>query len=528
MNFNTRVCLCGFAWKVAARFRESPGAGRECYDVRLVRAGIFDAQVQGSDMSTIPISLDSMKRVERAQFQTAKKFAVTSPIDGAAFAEVPDCGAGEARLAADRAASAFAKWKETTAYERSAILKKWLARMQANEPEMTRIMALEMGKPVTEGLGEMRYAESFVEWYAEEAKRVYGETVPSQFGHKRIMVLRQPAGVVYAITPWNFPYATVTRKIAPALAAGCPVILKPAEQTPVSALYLAALWEEAGGSPEVLQVLTALDPVPASDVLLDDPRVRVLTFTGSTEVGMHLYARCARTMKRLALELGGHAPFLVFGDADLDAAVREVAACKFRNAGQTCVCTNRIYVEQGIADRFTERLAHAASQLRVGDPLDAATHIGPLVNAQGLEKVKAHVSDATAKGAQCVTGGRAMHGLYFEPTVITGIKRDMLLMHEETFGPVAPVLTFQSDAEAIQLANNTPYGLASYLWTRDLGRAMRVSEALEYGIVGVNDGVPSTAQAPFGGRKNSGIGREGGRLGVDEFLDVKHVSIALP
>jgi succinate-semialdehyde dehydrogenase/glutarate-semialdehyde dehydrogenase len=479
-------------------------------------------------MSTVPVSIEAIQRVQRAQFKTSKTFPVISPIDGVAFAEIADCGAEEARLAADRSAAAFAKWKDVTAYERSAILKRWLALMQSNEPEMARIMALEMGKPVTEGLGEMKYAESFVEWYAEEAKRVYGETVPSQFPNKRVMVLKQPSGVVYAITPWNFPYATVTRKIAPALAAGCSVILKPAEQTPVSALYLAALWQEAGGPADVLQVLTALDPVPVSDPLLDDPRVRVLTFTGSTEVGMHLYARCAKTMKRLALELGGHAPFLVFGDADVDAAVREVAACKFRNAGQTCVCVNRIYVHASIAQAFTDKLAQAASQLRVGDPMDAATQIGPLVNQQGLDKVQDHIADALGKGAQAVIGGRTKQGLYFEPTVLTGITADMRLMKEETFGPVAPILTFQDDAEAIRLANNTPYGLASYIWTRDLSRAMRVGEALEYGIVGVNDGVPSTAQAPFGGRKNSGIGREGGRFGMDEFLDIKHVSLNLP
>jgi succinate-semialdehyde dehydrogenase/glutarate-semialdehyde dehydrogenase len=467
-------------------------------------------------------------RLRSSAIDTDRTFAVHTPIDSSAFGEAPDCGAKEARAAADLASAAFDGWKTATAYERSAILRKWHGLIVQHEVEMARIMALEMGKPVTEGLGEMRYSEAFVEWYAEEAKRVYGDTIPSQFAHKRMLALRQPAGVVYAITPWNFPYATVTRKIAPALAAGCPVILKPAEQTPLSALYLAALWEEAGGPAGTLQVLTALDPVPVSDVLLDDPRVRVLTFTGSTEVGMHLYQRCARTMKKLALELGGHAPFLVFGDADMDAAVREVVNCKFRNAGQTCVCTNRIYVQEKIAEEFTSRLAQAATTLRVGDPLDAQTQVGPLVNRQGLEKVQAHIQDAVAKGARIERGGTSPGGLYFDPTVLTNISRDMRLMKEETFGPVAPVIRFRDEAEAVTLANDTPYGLAAYLWTRDLGRAMRVGEALEYGIVGVNDGVPSTPQAPFGGWKNSGIGREGGRWGMDEFLEVKHLSIGLP
>ena len=468
-----------------------------------------------------------LQRIERAQVATSGTFEIRSPIDGAAFARAADCGPEQARAAADRAAEAFAAWKRTTAYERSTILRRWMTLIVERTAELARLMAMEMGKPVTEGAGEVRYAANFVEWYAEEAKRVYGETIPSQFANKRILVMRQPAGVVYAITPWNFPCAMVTRKVAPALAAGCTVILKPAEQTPLSALVLADLWKEAGGPEGTLQVLPALDPVPVSQVLLDDARVRVLTFTGSTAVGMQLYERSAKTMKRVGMELGGHAPYLIFGDADLDAAVGQVTACKFRNAGQTCVCTNRIYVHESIAPEFTARLTQAAKSLRVGDPLDAATEVGPLVNADGFEKVREHMDDALSKGARVETGGRALEGLFFEPTVLTGVKPGMRMLEEETFGPVAPVMTFREDAEAIGLANDTQYGLAAYLWTRDMSRAMRVSEALEYGIVGCNDGVPSTAQAPFGGVKNSGIGREGGRWGIDEFLDVKLVAIAL-
>jgi succinate-semialdehyde dehydrogenase / glutarate-semialdehyde dehydrogenase len=473
------------------------------------------------------LSARIVDRLTQAQPRTTRTFAVHSPIDGMELIQVADCDAADARRAADRAATAFESWKEATAYERSALLRRWGMLMQEHAAELVPLMAMEMGKPVTEAAGELRYSTSFVEWNAEEAKRIYGETIPSQFAHKRMLVLKQPSGVVYAITPWNFPHATVTRKVAPALAAGCTVILKPAEETPLSALYLAALWEEAGGPPGTLQVLPALDPVPVSDVLLDDPRVRVLTFTGSTAVGMHLYARCAKTMKRIALELGGHAPFLIFGDADIGDAVREVVACKFRNAGQTCVCTNRIYVHQDIEAQFTEALTNAVSALRVGDPLDAATQIGPLVSADGLRKVQRHVADAEERGARATTGGRSLGGLFFQPTVLTGVTSDMQLMGEETFGPVAPILSFKNDGEAIAKANDTPYGLAAYLWTRDLSRAYRVSEALQYGIVGVNDGVPSTAQAPFGGVKNSGIGREGGHWGIDEFLDVKHVTIGL-
>lgn len=468
-----------------------------------------------------------LSRIGAVAAPAPSSFEVTSPIDGRVVAAVPDCGPAEASLALDRAAKAFEQWKRTTAFERAAILRRWHGLILANEAALAELMSVEMGKPITESTGEVRYGASFVEWFAEEAKRIAGETIESQFGHKRLRAIKQPSGIVYAITPWNFPVAMVTRKVSPALAAGCVVIVKPAEQTPLSALALSSLWREAGGPPDVVQVLTALDPRPLSGVLLDDMRVRVLTFTGSTQVGVHLYERSARTMKRLALELGGHAPFLVFEDAALDLAVRDVMACKFRNGGQTCVSTNRIYVQESIAGQFVERLTAAAAALKVGDPLDPAVQIGPIVDRAGLAKIAEHLDDAVKLGAKVLTGGHPLSGLYFEPTVLTAIRPEMKLLKEETFGPVAPVLTFKTEEEAIRLANGSPYGLAAYLWTRDLGRAHRVSEALEFGIVGINDGVPSTAQAPFGGVKMSGIGREGGHWGIDEFLDIKYLSIGL-
>jgi succinate-semialdehyde dehydrogenase/glutarate-semialdehyde dehydrogenase len=443
------------------------------------------------------------------------------------IADVADCGVAEACAAAEVAERAFASWRQTTAFERSVVLDRWAALIVEHRDELAAVMSAEMGKPIKEARGEVVYAAGFVKWYAEEAKRVYGEAFPSHVGHKRLFALRQPVGPVFGVTPWNFPVAMVTRKAAPALAAGCTFILKPAEQSPLCALLTADLWLEAGGPAGTLQVLPASDPVPLSDALMADERIRKVTFTGSTEVGKILYRKSADTVKRLSLELGGHAPLIVCDDADLAIAVREAIACKYRNAGQTCVCTNRIYVQRGVAAAFTEAFVAASDRLRVGDPAADDTDIGPLVDAQGLDKVERHLQDAIAKGGKVVSGGEAIEGLYFRPTVVTGVTPDMLLMQEETFGPVAPIIVFDTVEEAVRLANDGPFGLAAYLFTNDLSRAMKVAEELEYGIVGVNDGVPSTPQAPFGGVKQSGIGREGGRWGIDEYLEVKYVSMGL-
>jgi succinate-semialdehyde dehydrogenase/glutarate-semialdehyde dehydrogenase len=458
---------------------------------------------------------------------SSAQYPLYSPSTGAEIARVADCGVKEAHAALEASVAAFASWRKTTAYERARLLRAWHALILRDEQDLARTIAQEMGKPVTEALGEVRYAASFVEWYAEEAKRVYGEVIPSHAANKRLYATRHPVGPVYAVTPWNFPAAMATRKLAPALAAGCTVVLKPAEQSPLTALKIAALWLEAGGPEGVLQVLTCQDPVAVSKVFLDDGRVRKITFTGSTEVGRILTRQSADTLKRMSMELGGHAPYLIFADADLDRAVADVMASKFRNAGQTCVCTNRVYVQRAILEAFTAKLAAAASALRVGDPLDPSTQIGPLVDAQGLEKVKAHVADAVKHGATVVTGGQALEGLYYAPTVLGGVTADMLVMREETFGPVAPVIAFDTEDEAVNAANDTPYGLAAYVWTKDLSTAMRVSENLEYGIVGLNDGMPSAVQAPFGGIKQSGFGREGGLWGIEEYLYVKYTSMGV-
>lgn len=455
-------------------------------------------------------------------------FEIINPATGASIGAAPDATADDARQAIERAVAAFPLWKAKTAFERGDILRRWRDLILKNEEAIARLMTSEMGKPVTEARGEVKYAAGFVEWYAEEGKRAYGDIIQSHAAAKRLLATRQPVGPVYAVTPWNFPAAMVTRKVAPALAAGCTVVLKPAEQSPLTASRLAELWLEAGGPADVFQVLATSEPVAVSAPFFADARVRKLTFTGSTEVGKLLYAQAARTVKRVSLELGGHAPFIIFEDADIAAAVAQVMATKFRNAGQTCVCANRIYVHASVRDAFVARLAEAVAALRVGDPTADTTQVGPLVDRAGLDKVAAHVADAVAKGARAMVGGKAGTGLFFEPTLLVDVVAGMRILEEETFGPVAPVVSFTSEKDVVAAANDTPYGLAAYLWTRDLGRAFRVSEALDYGIVGVNDGLPATPHAPFGGVKASGVGREGGRWGLDEYLDVKYVSIGLP
>ncbi|WP_251977991.1 NAD-dependent succinate-semialdehyde dehydrogenase [Salinicola avicenniae] len=455
------------------------------------------------------------------------RYALRSPASGEVIAEIADCGSEQAKLAADNAQRGFESWRQTTAFERATLLKAWHRAMLEAKDVLALTMAREMGKPISEARGEVDYAASFLEWYAEQAKRIDGDILPAQHREKRLSVLRQPVGPVLAITPWNFPAAMITRKVAPGLAAGCSVIVKPAEQTPVTAILLAQLWQQVGGPAEVFQVITAERPAEISDLLMADARIRKVTFTGSTPVGKHLYAKSAATMKRMSLELGGHAPFLVFDDADIDAAVAEVMASKFRNGGQTCVCTNRVYVQRGIFEAFAERLAAAADALRVGQPEDEATQVGPLVSQAGRDKAQSHIDDALAQGARRLTAARDLEGFFVAPTVLADVTPAMQIMQEETFGPVAPLVVFDDEAEAVAAANDTPFGLAAYLWTRNLGRAHRVSEALDYGIVGVNDGAPSVPQAPFGGVKDSGIGREGGRYGIDEYLDTKFVSTRL-
>lgn len=456
-------------------------------------------------------------------------FSVINPSTGKPIAEVADCTASMAQDAIEAALKAFESWKKTMPFERSKILRKWFDLLIAHEKELGALMALEMGKPVKEARGEVHYGAGFVEFYAEAIKHHTDAVVPSSFAHKRGMVRSEPVGLVYAVTPWNFPLAMITRKVAPALAAGCVVINKPAELSPLTALYAGQLWREAGGPDGTFQVLPTHDPVAFSKPFFADERVRKLTFTGSTEVGRILYGQSAATLKRVSLELGGHAPFIVFDDADLDAVLTQAQFCKWRNCGQTCVTANRFYVHKNVLEAFSQRFAEQARKVRVGDASLEETQMGPLVEQAGLDKVKAQVEDAVSKGATVLCGGQALGGLFFEPTVLSGVQTGMRILTEETFGPVAPIVVFETEEEVIRAANDTPFGLAAYVFTRDLGRAFRVSEALEYGIVGVNDGVPfaMNPQSPFGGVKSSGMGSEGGRWGLEEYLTAKYISFGL-
>ncbi len=457
--------------------------------------------------------------------------AIHDPATGVRLAAVPDMGAAETRRAIVAADAAWPAWRTLTAKCRSAILRDWRDLIVAHVDDLALLMTSEQGKPLAEAQGEVLYAASFVEWFAEEAKRVYGDTIPETVAGQRLLALRQPVGVCAAITPWNFPAAMITRKVAPALAAGCTVIIKPAEQTPLTALALAALAERAGLPPGVLNVVTgsaASAPVIGAE-LTANPTVRKLSFTGSTEVGRLLMAQCAPTLKKVSLELGGNAPFIVFDDADVDAAVAGALASKYRNAGQTCVCANRLLIQDGIYEEFAQKLAAAVGQLKVGPGATAGTQQGPLIDDAALEKVEAHVADAVAQGARVLAGGKrhALGGTFFEPTVLADATPAMRCAREETFGPVAPLFRFRDEAEAIALANATEYGLAAYFYARDLGRVWRVAEALEYGMVGVNVGTLGNEAAPFGGIKQSGIGREGSRHGIEEYLEIKYVCLGL-
>ncbi len=453
-------------------------------------------------------------------------FEVTNPSTGAVLGEVPNMGAAEAKRAIEAADRALPAWRDQTAKERAVILRNWFNLIMANQEDLARLMTAEQGKPLAESRTEIAYAAGFIEWFAEECKRVYGDTIPAHAADKRIVVLKQPIGVVAAITPWNFPAAMITRKCGPALAAGCTMVLKPASQTPYSALALAVLSERAGVPKGVLNVLTG-SAREIGGQFTANPIVRKVTFTGSTEVGKLLMRQAADTVKKCSMELGGNAPFIVFDDADLDAAVQGAMASKFRNAGQTCVCANRLIVQSGVYDAFAAKLAKAVAALKVGDGFEDGVDIGPLIDEAACQKVEKHIADALAKGAKIVVGGKrdARGGQFFAPTVLTGVTPQMMVAREETFGPVAPLFQFNDEAEAIQLANNTEFGLASYFYSRDIGRIFRVAEALEYGIVGINEGQISTEQAPFGGVKESGLGREGSKYGIEDYLDIKYLCL---
>ncbi|ADI29453.1 NAD-dependent succinate-semialdehyde dehydrogenase [Methylotenera versatilis] len=458
---------------------------------------------------------------------SGETISVTNPATGLEVAKVPLMGSDEAERAIIAAEAAQKSWKTLTAAARAAILKRWFDLIILHREDLAQLLTAEQGKPLAEARGEVNYGASFIEWFAEEAKRVYGETIPAPMGDRRLLVLKQPIGVTAAITPWNFPIAMITRKAGPALAAGCSMIIKPAEQTPLCALALAVLAEEAGVPSGVLQVITG-DARQIGAVLCESPVVAKLSFTGSTEVGRILMRQCADTIKKLSLELGGNAPFIVFNDADLDAAVEGAMISKYRNAGQTCVCSNRLFVQEGVYDEFAKKLAVKVAQLKVGVGTEDGVTQGPLIDDAAIEKVEFHVADAIAKGATLLQGGKRhnLGGTFFEPTVLANVSDDALIFSEETFGPVAPLFRFKTDEEVISLANRTEFGLASYFYSRDIGRIWRVAEALEYGMVGVNTGMISNEVAPFGGIKQSGLGREGSHHGIDEYLELKYVCMA--
>ncbi|MBP2314879.1 NAD-dependent succinate-semialdehyde dehydrogenase [Azospirillum soli] len=460
---------------------------------------------------------------------SGKSFTVTNPATGEEIAKVADLGAEETRQAINAADAALPAWRAKTAKERAAILRRWFELIMAAQEDLAVLMTLEQGKPLTEARGEVAYGASFIEWFAEEGKRVYGDVIPTFAGNKRIVVLKEPIGVVAAITPWNFPNAMITRKVAPALAAGCTVVVKPAEDTPLSALALAVLAERAGVPAGVLNIVTGSDPVAIGGELTGNPIVRKLSFTGSTEVGKILMRQSADTVKKVSLELGGNAPFIVFDDADLDEAVKGALASKYRNSGQTCVCANRLLVQAGVYDAFAAKLVEAVKQIRVGNGMETGVTQGPMINAQAIDKVEELMGDAVAKGAKVALGGNrhALGGTFFEPTILTGVTTEMRVAREEIFGPVAPLFKFETEAEAIRMANDTEFGLAAYFYSRDIARVWRVAEQLEYGMVAINEGILSTEVAPFGGIKQSGIGREGSKYGMDDFLEIKYLCVGL-
>src|SRR5271170_3282258 len=451
---------------------------------------------------------------------------VRNPATAATLGTIPNMGAAECRRAIAAAAAALPAWGARTAKDRALILRRWFDLMLVHQEDLAVLMTAEQGKPLAESKGEILYAASFIEWFAEEGKRLYGDIIPGHQSDKRILVLRQPVGVVAAITPWNFPAAMITRKAGPALAAGCTMVCKPATQTPYSALALAELSDRAGIPKGVLNVITGSAAAIGGE-MTSNPTVRKLTFTGSTEIGKKLMAQCAGTVKKISLELGGNAPFMVFDDADLDAAVQGAIASKYRNTGQTCVCANRLLVQAGVYDEFAKKLNDAVGKLRVGDGLKGATDQGPLIYSKAVAKVEEHVADAVAKGAKVLAGGKrhALGGTFFEPTILTGVTSQMMVAREETFGPVAPLFKFKTEAEAIAMANATEFGLAAYVYTRDLARSWRVCEAIEYGIVGLNTGIISTEVAPFGGVKESGTGREGSKYGILDYTELKYVCV---